>query len=165
MLKENFVAPTIFLLALAVTYLGITAYFIYEEIGVFGANLLRSLQIYWYVSTLLWPVLMLTEAFVYWRIRKRNPLRKASWSHVCLFAFAYLSFFLKGGLISVVARIESKQEFNGFIEIVSRIQLLIFWLSIIGGHIFFIRVLRMARAQKHIQTDTDPANLLDDVLS
>jgi hypothetical protein len=48
---------------------------------------------------------------------------------------------------------------------VSRIQLLLFWLSIIGGHIFFIRVLRKARAQKHIQPTTDPANLLDDVLS
>ena len=164
MLKENFIAPAIFLVVLAVAYLGITTFFIYEEIGVFGANLLRSLQIYWYISTLLWPVLMILEAFVYWRIRKRNLLRKASLSHVCLFAFAYLSYFIKGGVISIAAKIETMHEIDGFIEMVSRVQLLVFWLSIIGGHIFFIRVLRKARAQKHIQPATDPANLLDDVL-
>ncbi|HEV2481777.1 MAG TPA: hypothetical protein VGS79_19050 [Puia sp.] len=75
------------------------------------------------------------------------------------------SFFIKEWIFKLYDDFSPNIEITKFIRVVTLVHLLLFWISILGGHIFFIRVLRKARAQKRLQLTTDPANLLDDVLS
>lgn len=158
MQKRNFIGSAIFLLLVALGYLVATGYFI------FAAPWLTRNPL-WLLLTFFWPALMLTEVFLYWRVRNRNDSRKASWAHVVLVAYAFGSFFIKEWIFRLYDDFSPTADIEQFTRIVTRVHLLLFWLSIIGGHIFFIRVLLKARTKKRLQHTADPANLLDDVLS
>ena len=163
MLKKNFIVPAIFMLTLGITYLASAAYYLIKMLGRFSYD--SRIAIIIFVSSLVWPILMLVEAWLYWRIRNRNLLRKASWAHCCLIAFGYLSFFIKGWIVEYIDSYKAQIALANFIHTVYQVQITLFWLATIGGHSLFIRVLVKARAQKHVQVITDPANLLDDALS
>ena len=162
MLTKKFIAPAIFMLLLAAGYLGTTGYFIFTQLG---SPYFENPDLFWLALTFFWPVLMLVEAFLYWRIRKTNKLRKASWAHVVLMAYAFVSFFIKGWIFQLYDSFTPDINVSKFIRVVTLVHLLLFWVAVIGAHIFFIRVLIKARAQKHVQPTVDPLNLLDDVFT
>jgi hypothetical protein len=162
MLKKNFTAPALFMLLLAIAYLAVTGYFLVNGTG---ALFDQNIQVFLLAITLIWPVLMLLESYLYWRIRKRNLLRRSSWAHCSLFAFAYVTFFIKGWILELYDNFTPNIDITKFVHVVTLTQLLLYWVSVIGAHIFFIRALVKARAQKHAQPTADPLNLLDDVLT
>lgn len=60
------------------------------------------------VYTLMWPVILLLEALVYWLIRRRNKMKLLSWTHAVIFCFALLlhdSVFLLTVLHSPLAAV------------------------------------------------------------
>ena len=159
MLRKNYIAPSIFLIALAFFYVASTIYFMY------GARFNLSLQPLWIIMTVFWPLVMIVESIVYWRIRKFNISHKASWSHVLLFAFAFVSFYIKNAVFSLYDEYTPGLEMTTFIRNVTMVQILTYWASLIAAHIFFFHVLRKTRTQKRFRQPTDPTNLLDDVLT
>jgi hypothetical protein len=111
-----------------------------------------------------WSFLALAEAFVYWKIRKRNFYGRESRTHVLLFALALLSPFIRDflgwfydnfGMFGVDVEV--------YVTVVNMGQLILFWSALGIGHVFFVRVVVKCYSKPPLVEEGDGTNILDDV--
>lgn len=116
---------------------------------------------------LLWPMLLLAEAIVYWIIRKKNVYRKYTWAHI-LFTFIGLVIVPVMGKLtnSLLSRSITRTRMIHATRIQNDMEVAFFWASIILGHMFFILVLKKSLAKAPVTGEQpETVNLLDDVLN
>ncbi|HEX6429097.1 MAG TPA: hypothetical protein VF008_15480 [Niastella sp.] len=93
-----------------------------------------------FVSLVL-PVLFIIEASFYWGLRKRIFQKKRVWIHIGLTLFAvFLLKILMALIISTYSHFTSKGLFRSA-DLLSPLEMFIFWTCMIIGHIYFILVL------------------------
>ncbi len=101
MQKKSFTAPFWFLLVLGIFELLIAPYLVVVREGYSNGYTHAYPQLLNLLRTFMWPLIFLIEAFVYWRIRRRNSYRLLSWAHIgtLLFAFFVNLLLMVSGLL------------------------------------------------------------------
>jgi len=166
MSKKKFAAPFWFMLILGfiASCMSGYAWYLYSlEPLSLKYSMLPQVQI----RLFLMPAIIFVEVIMYWMIRKRNIYRRASWSHVLLFAFAFLTPFLKSLLFVFYDNFTPTSDMNSYIRFVSLGQICIFWGVMVLAHIFFVRLFVKAFSKQAViqQDAAESENMLDDVLS
>jgi hypothetical protein len=160
MLKRSFTGPFWFMLVLGVVACGMSM------VGI------RNLQIYAQghrisvLKFLYLPAIILIETIMYWMVRKRNSYRKASWCHLLLFTFAYLTPYLEMLVIDVYLKSVPLVNVVSFIRFANKLRLGIFWGVMMLAHIFFARVIIKSFSKPVVEEEggVKSENMLDDVL-
>jgi len=163
MLHKRFTAPFWFMLAL-----GIVA----TCLSLYGIHMIRVYAPTYVLSTLskmsffFLPVIIFIEAIMYWMVRKRNVYRKASWTHVILFAFAYFTPYIKELLFMPYAIYAGIRDVRSFMRSVTLGQVCLFWGLTVLAHISFARTLIKVFSKQPAGEGepAQPENMLDDVL-
>ena len=163
MLHKNFTAPFWFMVVL-----GIVA----TCLSIYGLQMIRLYAPGYAMSTLskvgffFLPAIILIEAIMYWMVRKRNVYRKATWTHVILFAIAYFTPYIKELLIVPYAVYTRVPDVRSFMRSVTLGQICLFWGLTILAHIYFARTLIRIFAKQPAREEepAQPENMLDDVL-
>ena len=115
----------------------------------------------------LWPMLLFAEALVYRGIRKKIVYRKYAWGHIF---FTFVAFIIIPliwiSTINLLPYFVTKETMTLTTRFERNMELPVFWVSIILGHVFFIIVLRKTFAKTSVTTgEPETVNLLDDVLN
>jgi hypothetical protein len=140
---------------------GPTVYDAYKWSSTFhDGSLLRRFSL---LRILMWPPILLSEAFVYWLIRRRNRYPALSWAHGGIFVGAFLMniFFVA---LRVLHR--TGEEFHRGINDSASLyaQVYFFWALVIVAHIAFFAVLaNCARKEEPASELAGTDNLLDDI--
>jgi hypothetical protein len=117
-------------------------------------------------SFLMWPMILLTEALVYWLIRRRNRFRALSWTHSVIFVLAFLLniFFT---LIQNMHYGHSSVEGRVNRQIMMYQERYLFFGLVILAHLAFVAVLANCLRKTEPVPDGEgqgQGNLLDDVV-
>jgi len=92
--------------------------------------------------SLLWTAVLVGEALMYWRIRKRNEARKESWAHVVMLAFTFLVPVLRGAMIEAFfGEVFGEQIGKEMLNYFSWEKTALYWTLMALAHVFFGRVL------------------------
>jgi hypothetical protein len=109
------------------------------------------------------PTIMFVESIMYWTIRRRISPGINAWTHIILFASAYVFSILTKALL--IAYIYSGSfHMTTFLRLLNNVYPYVFWVMVIVAHVFFARVLMQAFAKPPGVDGPDSGNLLDDVL-
>jgi hypothetical protein len=102
----------------------------------------------WFVLlSLLWVVILIVEAVLYWRIRKRNEARKESWAHVVTLGFTFLVPVFKGAMIEAFfGEVFGEQIGKELLDYFSWEKTALYWTLMVMAHVFFGRVVWKAFA-------------------
>jgi cytochrome c biogenesis factor len=124
------------------------------------------LQLLMISSLLMWPMIVLLEAFIYWLIRRRNRLRAMSWTHSVIFVLAFLLNILFILIQNMHYRYSSVEGRVNWHIMIHKERYLFFGLVILA-HLAFIAVLancfrKMAPVPEGKGQGQE--NLLDDVV-
>ena len=163
MLQRNFTAPAWFMLFLAIFSAGL-AIFALRSVRIYAPNFQMTLL---FKSRFFFlPAIALLEACMYWMVRKRNIYRKASWTHIWLYATAYSTPFVKEFLFLFYTKFAAMSEMRYSIRVFTMVQLCIFWGLMVLAHIFFARLLIRIFSKRPAvqQAAAEPVNMLDDIL-
>jgi hypothetical protein len=118
-----------------------------------------------FFSFILWPGMLLVEAFFYWRVRTRNVYRRQSWAHVFLFAFFLSAPFMRDFLFWLYDNFGINMDISTYTNIVDVSLGITAWGAFLTGHVLFVRVLVLcSRKRPALAEAGDGVNLLDDVL-
>jgi hypothetical protein len=160
-MRRNFTGPVWLLVIFGVVQAGVS----YSII----ASMLRSIvdvgqggMVLFALRMMMWPLVIIGEAVVYWMIRKRNRAQVLSWTHVVIFCIAFvLNAFVAAMTIlhePVAAGLRTRQ---GRI-----VEAAVFWALLVVSHVAFIQVLILAfRKEPPLRkTGEESENLLDDVV-
>ena len=150
--QQTVKGPFIVLLILGVLYLVYSVF----------AIILSTSKAY---VVLIFPVIILSEAFVYWRIRKKIANKKIAWAHVLLLVAGFLTVTLIAILPIYFG--------TGFYNINSKgAQLVslaifiinyVFWGTFVLAHIFFVIIIVKSFSKKQeLKTDEPAPGLLDE---
>jgi hypothetical protein len=114
-----------------------------------------------------WPVLIIAEALLYWRIRHRNIYPRASWLHVMLLFFAFLLPVLKSiTRIIVYDRINVRTDSLVYGRKADNTNNYLFWIIMVIAHCFFVWVIiNCFKKKAPVPEDIQTVNLLDDFLT
>ena len=114
------------------------------------------------VYTLMWPVILGVEAFVYWMIRRRNRAQVLSWTHGVIFCFA----FLLNGFIYLLETLHSPMVSVMYTRGGRIARVAVFWALVLLAHAAFVQVLILAyRKSEPVKSEGGGAgNILDDVI-
>ncbi|MBO9201252.1 MULTISPECIES: hypothetical protein [Niastella] len=138
-----------------------------ENLTLFKANsYVAAATFSWYIliEAITWPFIILIEAIIYWRIRKRIENRKWVWAHLLfsLFSFVllvvlyfialYCIFFITGG-----------EGYSYYLTIMKRIQFYAFWSGVVVGNIFFIVAIVQSFSYQKSPLPADSNDLLGEV--
>lgn len=92
--------------------------------------------------SLLWTAVLVGEALLYWRIRKRNEARKESWAHVVTLAFTFLVPVFRGVMIEAFfGKVFGEQIGKEMLDYFSWEKTALYWTLMVLAHMFFGRVL------------------------
>lgn len=118
-----------------------------------------------FFSFVLWPVMLLVEAFFYWKVRTKNVYRIQSWGHVILFAFFLSAPFIREFFFWVYDDFGINMEISAYMNTVDVSLGIMSWGAFLAGHVLFGRVLVMCYRKRPVLAEAgDDVNLLDDVL-
>ncbi|HXB92615.1 MAG TPA: hypothetical protein VNU72_10010 [Puia sp.] len=164
MKKESFIVPFLIMLLLA-SYATIVTL----ELVRFYISSAIDLPWYNYVFLFCWPILFFCETYIYWHIRKNIRNRNVVWGHVICVTFALVSFPLVNWVMKAFF---GSYYLNGpgLFEMgksILTIYKILFWTSMVVGHISFVRVLSKAFLKKQSPSGDkeESVNLLDDFVS
>ena len=87
---------------------------------------------------MLWPLILLGEAIIYWVIRKRIRERKWVWAHLLFSLFAFVLLFILRFLIFVLVDAYNPDLGHTSIRYLNNMEFYGFWSCLVIGHIFFI---------------------------
>jgi hypothetical protein len=112
--------------------------------------------------TLIWPVILLLEALVYWVIRRRNKVSLLSWTHAVIFCFAFLLNDIVFLLTVTHSPLVGGMHTRGGRNVLAGV----FWALVILAHAAFLQVLILAfRKDKPVGKEGGGTeNILDDVV-
>lgn len=160
-MRKNYITPC-WLMLLPATVIFYNAYRV-VHLGAVGLMRHRQRGVPPYI----WLLLILIEAILYWRIRKVNIYRKDSLTHIFLFAFAFITPYLREWIFEAYDDgFTFGLDVAQFVRLGNIGQMLAFWAALILGHVLFIRLIIKARLPKSTDSQkADPQNLLDDVLT
>lgn len=128
---------------------------------------MTHLLLFPFLMLILWPTILLTEALIYWIIRKRIVYPKYVWGHIACMLSAFVAVPLAGFFANgFFSRYMTKSEMFGVNRIGQRGQFIVFWSSVILGHVFFAMALKKSFTRDPVPgKDAENINLLDDVLN
>jgi uncharacterized membrane protein len=163
-MKKSFSAPLWLLLGVGVFQL--VTFFVYLSYlsrvsHTYGH--LNAPRVGWW-RVFMWPVILFTEAFVYWRMRWRNRYPGISWAHTGLFAFAFFANIILSLLqlahYPVGSILASRGTGNGLSQ-----QEQLFWVLVVLAHAVFIWLLILCyRKREEVKDEeSEGENILDDV--
>lgn len=163
-MEKSFTAPFWSLILLGIVAIGMSIYTLHE------LSLLRwgyPVGTRYQILSFCWPAVIFFEAFVYWIVRKRNRYRRASWTHIVLFALAFFSPFLKELSFEFYDSYSPGPDIVTFVRGVTLAQTSFFWGCMIVGHAYFGWLLVKCYTEGPPAEDqgADSINILDDVLS
>lgn len=160
-MKKSFTGPIWLLVVFAV----LQAYFSYSIILAVARGFNEMDQghlIVFVLRLMMWPLIVIGEALVYWVIRKRNHSRLLSWTHAVIFCLA----FVLNGLVAAIAILHEPMNVALRTRQGRVAEQAIFWALVILSHVAFIQVLILAfRKQPPVRKPGEQSeNLLDDVV-
>ena len=120
--------------------LGIMIVNMLEELFVLHA-LVKVVTIYsskYVLLILVWPAILLVEAIIYWRIRKRIHERKWVWAHLLFSLFAFVLVWVLYFGVGVILLYSDRDMLTRNRGLLNNIKFYCYWAAIIIGHIFFI---------------------------
>jgi hypothetical protein len=111
-------------------------------------------------------ILLVVEAIIYWRIRKRSIRKDLAWLHIggMLLAFVVIPIFFSV-FVAWQGFSNSSGDARSTIVMISTINRYVMWAAIIIGHIGFVMVLINAYKKRTNETDpntTDGPDILND---
>jgi hypothetical protein len=111
---------------------------------------------------MMWPMVMIGEAVLYWLIRTRNRAQLLSWTHVVIFCVA----FVLNGLVAAMTIMHEPIGAGLRTRQGRVVEAVIFWALLVVSHVAFIQVLMLAfRKEPPSKTSRgESENLLDDVV-
>jgi len=144
MRTKPFLAPVWFMLSIAI-FAFFYNYLLFSVVYKINTSSMRGFVLFMF---LLWPLLILSEGFVYWLIRYKITERKWAWAHV-IFILSALVLLRCVEIILLALRIIRKTD-----SAIARFEAYLFWSSVIIAHIFFVIVLvRSFTAKKNLPPD------------
>ena len=146
--------------------LAVLAAFYYYGVGrprIAGSHL-RPLTLFLFCF---WPTLLFSEAVFYRMVRKRIVYPGEAWLHISCMWYCFVIFPLLRVLIfRYLNEFVSLSERRRMVSVISTTLVLVYWASIIVGHVFFGMMAKRALAKPETPSqNTDTVNLLDDVLN
>lgn len=135
---KRFLAPVWFMLGIAI-FAFFYNYLLFSVVYKINTSAMTGFVLFMF---LLWPLLILSEGFVYWLIRYKITERKWAWAHVIFILFA-LVLLRCAEIILLALRIIRKTD-----SAIARFETYLFWSSVIIAHIFFVIVLVRCSAAK-----------------
>jgi tryptophan-rich sensory protein len=167
-MKKSFTGPFWLLLAFGLlTLLTISAYLhalFASSLNSPGRPQLSTLSL---LRVLMWPVIFVFEALVYWLIRQRNNFRALSWAHTGIFILAFLLNIFFTWIRTMHYRLSSAAEIRINRQIVMHEQQYFFWGLVILAHLAFVAVLAncFRKATPVVEVEGQgQENLLDDLM-
>jgi hypothetical protein len=121
----------------------------------------RSFFSFW---TFFWPVLILLETVVYWRIRRH--IMYPSWVYLHVWSNLVAFFLLPMIYILFVLfsrQLSSADAYQDSLSSFSRIRPIVFWMSVGVGHLFFTLTIIKTFSENKITTN-EAAGLLDEFI-
>ena len=113
---------------------------------------------------MIWPSILIAEAVVYWRIRKRIHERKWVWAHLLFSLFAFvLQYVFHFSILLIVNSVIDGIAFSSFLLKMNLIKFYTFWGNIIIGHVFFIVTIVRSFSAKKLLLSNDTNDLLGEV--
>jgi hypothetical protein len=163
MLHKKFTAPFWFMLALGIVATCLSIYGLHM-ISVYAPGYVVSMLNK--MAFFFLPAIIFIEAIMYWMVRERNVYRRATWTHVILFAIAYFTPFIKEFLFMSYAVYARIRDVRSFMRSVTLGQVCLFWALTVVAHIYFARTLiKIFSKQPAGEGEAaQPENMLDDVL-
>ncbi|MDO6429847.1 hypothetical protein Q4E93_04595 [Flavitalea sp. BT771] len=163
MLHRKFTAPFWFMLVLGTVATCLSIYGL-RMISVYAPSYAMSALSK--IALFFLPAIIFIEAIMYWMVRKRNVYRRATWTHVILFAIAYFTPFIKEFLFMSYAVYAGVRDVRSFMRSVTLGQICLFWGLTVMAHIYFARTLIRIFSKQPASEDeaAQPENMLDDVL-
>ena len=149
MKKRNFTGPFWWVVVLGVFYVLSTA-----------ATLLlgkpEDSRVGCILLSLLCVAVLVGEAILYWRIRKKNEARKESWAHVVTLAFTFLVPVFRGAMVEAFfGEVFGKQIGKEVTDYFSWEKTAVYWTLMALAHVFFGRVLWKAFAVRGTRAGAD----------
>jgi hypothetical protein len=160
-MRRNFTGPVWLLVIFGLVQAGFS-YLIIAAIRPLTADRSQGGMALFAWRMMLWPLVMIGEAVVYWLIRKRNRAQLLSWTHVVIF---FIAFVLNG--IVAAMMILHEPIAGGLRTRQGRVvEAAVFWALVIVSHVAFIQVLILAlRKEPPLKMPGgESENLLDDVV-
>ena len=108
---------------------------------------------------------LLSEAIVYWKLRKTFYNMSWVWCHICLLYFILMVMpIVYLFLLPILNRSYSPEQYGEVMLNISRIRVIIFWSGLIIAHIFFVLTIVKSNWKKESAESlaNEPANLLDE---
>jgi hypothetical protein len=165
MQKKSFVAPFWFLLVLGIILLLFVSLYVSVTLRNASAYPRYAPRIF-YWRIFMWPVIILIEALVYWRIRRRINYRMLSWAHVGILIFAFLA-----NILLAMSGILHNHFFSGpnvSVDrlVTARLQIRLFWVFVGIAHCFFVwLIVNCFRKKAPVAVEgAGGENILDDVI-
>jgi hypothetical protein len=116
---------------------------------------------------LIFPLLFFSEAFVYWRVRKKILNKRVAWAHVLLLVFGFLNITLIAFLaIYFENDYYLSSDDSTLIDLASFIINYAFWGTFVLAHIFFvITIVKSFSKKQELKTDEPSPGLLDEFVN
>ena len=114
------------------------------------------------VMHVFWICVLSVEAILYWRIRKRNTYRRASWAHVLILTLAFFFPVLENIFILFLSRVNVRELYKT--RSYYNVQQGIYWALVVLAHVFFVLViLKCFKRPAPSFGEGNGVNILDDV--